>query len=158
MSSLLGAFDSLSATSRLMVLSGFLLSDSVEREHQPPLIFAQYFKNVRATIKMIWMVSSVSSHTDYATKQHYCYVFKVRRIPVKASLLASWLQIMTYQRRRRSEIKSVCVCVAGVLRIKLQFFKRKESPTYNSDTLFTWDSCNAQDIVEYGGTQRFFVL
>ena len=27
---------SLSATSRLMVLSGFLLSDSVEREHQPP--------------------------------------------------------------------------------------------------------------------------
>ena len=39
------------------------LSDSVERDHQPPLIFAQYFKNVRATIKMIWMVSSVSSQT-----------------------------------------------------------------------------------------------
>ena len=39
------------------------LTDSVEREHQPPLIFAQYFKNVRATIKMIWMVSSVSSQT-----------------------------------------------------------------------------------------------
>ena len=35
-----------------MVLSGFLLSDSVEREHQPPLIFSRYFKNVRATIKM----------------------------------------------------------------------------------------------------------
>ena len=43
---------SLSAISRLMVLSGFLLSDSVEREHQPPLIFARYFKHVRATIKM----------------------------------------------------------------------------------------------------------
>ena len=43
---------SLSTTSRLMVLLGFLLSDSVEREHQPPLIFSRYFKNVRATIKM----------------------------------------------------------------------------------------------------------
>ena len=43
---------SLSAISRLMVLSGFLLSDSVERDHQPPLIFSRYFKNVRATIKM----------------------------------------------------------------------------------------------------------
>ena len=28
------------------------VSDSVEREHQPPLIFARYFKHVRATIKM----------------------------------------------------------------------------------------------------------
>ena len=43
---------SLSAISRLMVLSGFLLSDSVERDHKPPLIFSRYFKNVRATIKM----------------------------------------------------------------------------------------------------------
>ena len=24
--------------------------------------------------------------------------------------------------------------------------KRKESLTYNSDTMFTWDPCNAQDI------------
>ena len=24
--------------------------------------------------------------------------------------------------------------------------KRKESLTYNNDTLFTWDPCNAQDI------------
>ena len=35
-----------------MVLSGFLLSDSVERDHKPPLIFSRYLKNVRATIKM----------------------------------------------------------------------------------------------------------
>ena len=32
--------------------------------------------------------------------------------------------------------KCVCVCGGG-LKIKLEFFKRKESPTYNSDTLFT---------------------
>ena len=43
---------SLSAISRLMVLSGFLLSDSVERDHKPPLIFSRYLKNVLATIKM----------------------------------------------------------------------------------------------------------
>ena len=59
---------------------------------------------------------------------------------------------------RNKKCVCVCVCVAGGLRIKLEFFKRKESPTYNSDTLFTRDPCNAQDIVEYGGTQRFFVL
>ena len=35
-----------------MVLSGFLLSDSVERDNKPPVIFSRYFKNVRATIKM----------------------------------------------------------------------------------------------------------
>ena len=63
---------SLSAISRLMVLSGFLLSDSVEREHQPPLIFSRYFKNVRATIKMNGKFSEFS---DYATKQHHSYMF-----------------------------------------------------------------------------------
>ena len=35
-----GLHFSLSAISRLMVLSGFLLSDSVEREHHPPWYFA----------------------------------------------------------------------------------------------------------------------
>ena len=36
-----------------MVLSGFLLSDSVEREcSSASMIFSRYLKNVRATIKM----------------------------------------------------------------------------------------------------------
>ena len=62
------------------------VSDSVEREHQPPLIFARYFKNVRATIKMIWMVSSASSQTMLQSNINVisCYMFKVRVISAKA--------------------------------------------------------------------------
>ena len=55
-----------------MVLSGFLLSDSVERDHQPPLIFSRYFKNVRATIKMNGKFSEFSHRLCHkATSQLY---------------------------------------------------------------------------------------
>ena len=62
------------------------------------------------------MVSSVSSHTDYATKQHYCYVFKVRGIPVKASLLAFACFLITnhdISAAAAAERNKKCVCVCG---------------------------------------------
>ena len=55
-----------------MVLSGFLLSDSVERDHRPPLIFSRYFKNVRATIKINGKFSEFSHRLCHkATSQLY---------------------------------------------------------------------------------------
>ena len=53
---------SLSATSRIMVLSGFPLSDSVEREcsSASPWYFPGFLKTYEQRQK--WMVSSVSSH------------------------------------------------------------------------------------------------
>ena len=95
-----------------MVLSGFLLSDSVEREHQPPVIFSRYLKNVRATRKMSGEFSEFSHRLCHkATLLLYVQSSENTRKGFFACFLITNHDISAAAAERNK--KCVCVCGGG---------------------------------------------
>ena len=93
-----------------MVLSGFLLSDSVEREHQPPVIFSRYLKNVRATRKMSGEFSEFSHRLCHKATLLLCVQSSGN---TRKGFFACFLITNHDISAAAAERNKKCVCVCG---------------------------------------------